>query len=554
MKCKIAISLFLLLALGVSSSFGAIGWAGSIWPTDGQTYLPTDNIGVYVQIWKDGCTGGPDPAPPCDSLAVWLYYKQATDTEYDSVAMTFNVFIGNNDEYTGTIPFSATQGGVDENFYCRIYDSTDVSWYNGAQDQNNNDPPFTLHIEVGTSQDVTVTFRVDMACVHPSWRPGGVFFTGDYWGWGACDPTRQMSDPEGDLVFEADFLFPAGVNPAVLYKYNKHDGSDCNWEGFPGNRSFIIDDSSPTQVLPIDVWDYWDCCEPMGPPEIAGPGIYCIRVCYCDEYLDIPLVTPYDPPIIPGILFEESCDPSRTDCDDTTCTEGDGTPSWEIVEVAPGEYVLRLCLERENPDNFYGCFCMTIDEILPVELSTFEAIPLVKAVRLDWTTASEENNDYFFIERSQDQAAWTEIGRVNGAGTTPSGGSYSYVDENLAAGTTYYYRLGNTDIEGARNIYDLIVSAIPYGPEAVSDYSLAQNYPNPFNPTTSFDYAVKESGMVSIKVFSVTGREVATLVSDYQPAGKYSVSFDGTGLPSGIYIYRMEVNDFSASNKMVLLK
>ena len=60
--------------------------------------------------------------------------------------------------------------------------------------------------------------------------------------------------------------------------------------------------------------------------------------------------------------------------------------------------------------------------------------------------------------------------------------------------------------------------------------------------------------MVTIQVYDITGREVATLVSEPQTVGVYSVTFDGTALPSGIYIYRMQANDFTAAQKMVLMK
>lgn len=547
MKSKLGISLIVLLAFGVSSSFGAVGWAGNIWPVDGTGYLPTDNIGVYVQVWKDGCTG---PGGPCAGLAGWLYYKKATDAEYDSVLMSYNVPVGNNDEFMGTIPALATQGGVDENFYCRIYDSTDASWYDGAQDQNSNSPPFTLPISEGTSQDVTVTFRVDMNCVNPGWYSGGVFFTGDFLGWGTCLVEGQMSDPEVDGIWEGTYLFVGGFNPSVLYKFQRNDGSSCYWE-CGGNRSFTIDDASSTQVLDIDIM----CCEPWYSSVITGPGSYCIGLCCCDNYLEVPLDTPYDPPVIVGFSAVEGCDPGGSNCDDAGCSPGKGTSIYYEVVGATGAYALRLCIEDvPSEEEWEGCFCITIDQILPVELATFEATPLMEAIRLDWTTASEENNNYFVIERSQDQTAWNEIDKVEGAGTTPTGSSYSYTDENLMAGTTYYYRLSNVDIGGARNIYEQVVSATPYGPEAVTEYMLTQNYPNPFNPTTSISYTLKAAGTVTVKVFSITGREVATLVNESQDVGVYSVTFDGAALPSGIYIYRLQVNDFTASHKMVLMK
>ncbi|MFH1010198.1 MAG: T9SS type A sorting domain-containing protein [bacterium] len=549
MKVKVFFVLAMLLAIGVSSSLGAIGWAGEIWPCSGASYPNHEDIPCYIQIWKDGCTPG---GGQCPGLAAWLYFKKATVTEYDSVAMDYLGEVGNNDEYRGYILATETETGVNEDWYINIFDSTDGSWYLGAQTQGgcgNQSPPFYLVITPATMQDVTVTFRVDMACPDPSWYANGVFFTGDFHGWVPCD--LAMSDPDGDFIFEGQYTFPAGSNPTVQYKYNK-DGGSCDWEG-GANRSFMIDDSGPTQILPIDLWDRWDCCAPFGPAEITGPGSYCVMLCYCDEYLDIPLITPFDPPIIPAILFEEGCDPSMTQCDDTTCVPGSGTPSWEVVEVASGVYVLRLCVPR-NADNRHGCFCMTIDQILPVELSVFTATALVEAVRLDWSTASERDNDHFAIERSFDKATWTEIAQVPGSGTSQTPKSYSYTDQHLVSGTTYYYRLSSVDIGGARHTYDRTASATPYGPEAVREYTLTQNYPNPFNPTTSFGYTLKDAGLVTIRVFDITGGEVATLVKEFQPAGIYSATFDGRSLPSGIYVYRIQVNDFTAAHKMVLLK
>ncbi|MBM3324098.1 MAG: T9SS type A sorting domain-containing protein [Calditrichaeota bacterium] len=550
MKVKIVLISAMLLAIGVSSSLGAIGWAGEIWPCSGASYPNNEDIACYVQIWKGGCTEGPGR---CPGLAAWLYFKKATETEYDSVAMNYLGEVGNNDEYRGYILATETEAGINEDWYINIYDSTDGSWYIGAQTQGgcgNQNPPFYLVITPATMQDVTVTFRVDMACLDYSWYNGLVYFTGDGpgWNWVPCDPSRQMSDPDGDFIYEGQFTFPAGSNPSVQYKYNK---GSCDWEG-GANRTFVIDDSGPTQILPIDIWDRWDCCTPGGPPEISGPGSYCIHLCFCDEYLDILLNVPFDPPIIPSIVFVPGCEQGMTQCNEA-CDPGAGTPTWEIVQIATGQYVLRLCVPR-LAGNDYGCFCMTIDQILPVELSTFIATPLVEAVRLDWSTASERDNDHFTIERSFDNATWIEIAEVPGSGTSQTPKSYFYTDEHLTAGTTYYYRLSSVDIGGVRHLYDRTVSATPYGPEAVSEYALTQNYPNPFNPTTSFSYTLKEAGLVTIRVFDITGGEVATLVREFQPAGIYSASFDGRNLPSGIYIYHIQVNDFTATHKMVLLK
>ncbi|HMN23864.1 MAG TPA: T9SS type A sorting domain-containing protein [Ignavibacteriaceae bacterium] len=83
---------------------------------------------------------------------------------------------------------------------------------------------------------------------------------------------------------------------------------------------------------------------------------------------------------------------------------------------------------------------------------------------------------------------------------------------------------------------------------------LSANYPNPFNPSTVINYAVKEAGIVKIKVFDILGSEVADLVNESKEAGNFVIEFNASNLPSGVYIYTMQVNNFSSSQKMLLLK
>jgi hypothetical protein len=89
--------------------------------------------------------------------------------------------------------------------------------------------------------------------------------------------------------------------------------------------------------------------------------------------------------------------------------------------------------------------------------------------------------------------------------------------------------------------------------EVPSDYSIS-NYPNPFNPTTTINYQLPSDGIVTLKVYDVVGKEVATLVNAHRSAGTYSVEFNASGLPSGIYIYRLSANNFTESKKMLLMK
>jgi len=90
--------------------------------------------------------------------------------------------------------------------------------------------------------------------------------------------------------------------------------------------------------------------------------------------------------------------------------------------------------------------------------------------------------------------------------------------------------------------------------EAPDKFALEQNYPNPFNPTTHLRFAISDFRFVRLTVFDILGREVAQLVNGYKDAGKYMVVFNGSNLPSGVYIYRLESGKNIAVSKMILTK
>ena len=93
-----------------------------------------------------------------------------------------------------------------------------------------------------------------------------------------------------------------------------------------------------------------------------------------------------------------------------------------------------------------------------------------------------------------------------------------------------------------------VTKAIP------NEYELSQNYPNPFNPVTKINFAIQKQGLVTLKVYDMLGREVAALINEFKQAGYYSLDFNASGLSSGIYFYKLQVNDFTDIKKMVLIK
>lgn len=97
--------------------------------------------------------------------------------------------------------------------------------------------------------------------------------------------------------------------------------------------------------------------------------------------------------------------------------------------------------------------------------------------------------------------------------------------------------------------------------ETISDFYLNQNYPNPFNPNTKISWQLPVGSWQTLKVYDILGNEVATLVDEYKPAGRYEVNFNASnlpdnkaGLPSGVYIYKIQAGKFNSSKKLILLK
>jgi endo-1,4-beta-xylanase len=131
----------------------------------------------------------------------------------------------------------------------------------------------------------------------------------------------------------------------------------------------------------------------------------------------------------------------------------------------------------------------------------------------------------------------------------------------LAANTTFYWHAAASNDSGT-SPYSAIASfttgdqvvgieEFSGGPE---EFRLSQNFPNPFNPSTTIRYDVPKYAQVKIAVYDVLGREIAVLVDENQPAGRYSIAFHATDLPSGAYFYRMSSPGFVAVRKLVVIK
>jgi hypothetical protein len=192
-------------------------------------------------------------------------------------------------------------------------------------------------------------------------------------------------------------------------------------------------------------------------------------------------------------------------------------------------------------------------DYIPVELTSFRADVVDGSVLLEWQTATETNNSGFVIERGQksnvkSQTDWERVGFVEGKGTTTEIQSYSFQDKPGPG--KYFYRLKQIDYDGSFE-YSAEIEVEVFAPRV---FSLGQNYPNPFNPVTSLQYAIGSRQYVTLKVFDVLGNEVATLVNEEKPAGRYELVWNAVNLPSGVYFYQLKAVEFAETKKMILLK
>ncbi|MEP0862817.1 MAG: T9SS type A sorting domain-containing protein, partial [Ignavibacterium sp.] len=203
--------------------------------------------------------------------------------------------------------------------------------------------------------------------------------------------------------------------------------------------------------------------------------------------------------------------------------------------------------------NQWQTFSYPLAQVIPVELSSFNAKANGLDVELSWTTSTEMNNYGFEIQRKASDDFIT-VGFVKGNGSTTEIKHYNFTDRELNEGS-YTYRLKQIDYSGAYHFSDEIVVDVT-GPKV---FFIEQNYPNPFNPSTKIRFNLAVNSKVSLKVYNLIGEEVAELMNGQMNAGKQEVEFNAINLNSGVYIYKLEAtgedgSSFLSTKKMTLIK
>ncbi|MBS1514521.1 MAG: T9SS type A sorting domain-containing protein [Bacteroidetes bacterium] len=144
--------------------------------------------------------------------------------------------------------------------------------------------------------------------------------------------------------------------------------------------------------------------------------------------------------------------------------------------------------------------------------------------------------------------------------STNRGDTWTLIANGLP-GTSYICSLGevNGKVYGGTNNSGVLyftpdITGVISANHLEGTYKLNQNYPNPFNPTTGISFSISKSSFVNLSVYDVTGKIISELVNSHKAAGDYSINFDASSLPAGIYFYALRTEDFSETKKMILSK
>lgn len=441
--------------------------------------------------------------------------------------------------------------------------STEHACYDGYVDETNGGcfnyggyvNPASQTAEVVTCP-VTIC-GVSGAYTHPFFGPG----------WGdedwylvvlpeAATLSACLTIPSGSAglaIFPVDC--PVDQNDIIDDNYVDGCGMSCVSAALPAGSYYVatfIDGTPCNTPYTLDITCSDDPCGDAEPimVDVSGgfPACQCITLPCGETAYDLcfsplgPNEAPDDFTITPGCtgspLASIPVDPCFEDCEPTQPV----FLSEFYYNPDRGGWCVRI--GAGNP----GCFCICLDNVLPVELNEFTALARDGEITLNWSTASETDNDRFDIVRDG-----TTVGQIQ-AHNSATGSSYAWSEHNLQNGREYTYTLHSVSLTGTREAIATVSATPTFSNAAVTEYALYQNYPNPFNPETSIAFDLVESGHVALTVYNPLGQTVATLVNGTMNAGRHSVSFQAGELPSGLYFYRLDAGEFNAVKKMVLMK
>lgn len=218
------------------------------------------------------------------------------------------------------------------------------------------------------------------------------------------------------------------------------------------------------------------------------------------------------------------------------------SPSLNIGALANGSH--NLMIRTKDALGIWSMFealPFTVDSALPIELTQFKAVVIhSKCVRLEWTTATEINNDYFTIQHSTDGSEFRELDKVNAAGNSTSTLNYELLHYDPPSGVNYY-RLKQTDFDGV-STYSRIVSAKITGRAATTVF------PNPANREWYISYG--DEGTHRVEVFDMMGKKCLDVLTGSERSGR----FLRADLTAGVYLVKITTEDGTVVTRKLILE
>ena len=408
----------------------------------------------------------------------------------------------------------------------------------------------------------------------------------------AVEVTDPDGRPSGEFVFEVTEPSEGDAPPAVPTALSAEPGdkevtlswsasTECDLKEYRLYRGISAQPTSRVATIPKDTETYTDT-------GLSNGQVYYYRLTAVDEagnesdYTGDIEVTPVMPgdneaPAKPAGLtasasgnqielewtansendlqeyrLYRSTDPDPTD-QIATILKGTKTYTDADVVVEQTYYYRLRAVDTSGNESEYSDDAIAKIDVAPAAPTGLTATAESGTVTLKWTANAEGDLQEYRLYRGTSPEPADQIATV-------TAGTETYPDDNLPGDGTYYYRLKAVDVAGNEGAFSDDVS-VTYTPTAVAlagevpeTSALGQNYPNPFNPATTINYDVAEPADVRVLVHNLLGKTVAVLVDKHQAPGRYEVTFDASGLASGVYLYTLRASDFTQTKRLVLLK
>lgn len=209
--------------------------------------------------------------------------------------------------------------------------------------------------------------------------------------------------------------------------------------------------------------------------------------------------------------------------------------SGNYAYLADSEGGLRI-INITNPNN-------------PVEIGSYVSTSIVTSITVS------NNKAYLGVSSNMGSKSGVEVVDITNAANPNKVGFYTCLDYSydISVSGDYIYLCSGSD--GLNVLKYVIPTSVDRNEDFLPKaYVLDQNYPNPFNPITKISYELAMSGFVTLKVYDILGKEVATLINEEKPIGTYEATFKASNLPSGIYFYKLQAGSFIETKKMILIK